>query len=311
MVRTRQFKTHVKQCSGGTTSALYKFMHHDRFKPWWCRLEATYGRWRVGGAGGRAYHGITRMFANRVWPDFRPPVVKAATRALRGAGGKRVGDAVAKGVRSVLCARSKAAADTARARAAPAVRAVLDVLDQEGIAATHMELPLFDIFSGHATGVDIVGIDRRTRCLVLVELKVHNCTVEQLSTPRDGQHMKKPLHIMDDTLMNHATCQLLWAMSTLRTQYGNPPCRGLVVVVPPSGAQPAVTHHIRTHDKRLAYWEEHVRPELAAHSATETKQERTKEAARKRRVRKRRERQLHGPGARKKARRGAVGPVVV
>jgi hypothetical protein len=242
------------------------------------------------------------MLAKHASPDFRAPVASAATAKRRGVGGKTVGTTVASHVRAVLCARNKAAETKARDKACAAARRVLEALEAQDVVATHMELPIFDLFSGHATGVDIVGLHRATGRLVLVELKVHACAPKQFcgSGEAGAPMMRKPLDAMEDTLLNHAVCQLLWAQSALRTQYGNPACSGLVVVVSPSGKDDAYCHHTNNDrgDARLEYWHNAVRPDLSARFSLDAKKDRTREAAKLRRGRKRRERGLEtGAGA--------------
>ena len=280
MVRTRQSRTNVRKYARAPGAAA--FFAHRRLGHRWCRLDPIHGTWRAGGFGARAYAGITSMLKARAWPTFQHPVASAATAARRGHGSIEEGKTLERDIRSVLCARSAKAEAAAVKRIGPSARLVLDALEAADVAPTHLELPLFDIFTGHATAVDVVGVHRTTGRVVFVELKVHACSEEQLHE-KDGA-MEAPFHAMDNTLLNHAVCQILWAASTVTTQYGGTACAGLVVVVPPSGKGGAYCHPVNVEkgDTRLADWHATVRPGLGALFSTDAKHGRRKEAARSR-----------------------------
>ena len=226
------------------------------------------------------------MLQARAWPGFQAPTATASTRARRGAGGIGEGKKVEQDIKSVLCARSAKAEATARERVGEAASRVLEALEAAGVAPTHLELPVFDIFSGHATAVDLVGVHRSTGQIVLVELKVHACSVDQVCES-GGEMMKSPFHVMENSLLNHAVCQLLWAQSTIKSQYGDPDCIGMVVIVSPSGTDPAFTHFIGESkaDARADVWHDAIRPDIADLFTTDSRHERRSVAAKARRVR--------------------------
>lgn len=234
MARTRQYTTLVRKHATGEGAKT--FMQCKQLTR--CTFERTHGRWRVNGG---AYAGITRMFERHLWSGAAPPRASAATKAVRGTGSKAVGVRVGKQLKAVLCAKSAAAAAKARKTSCGATRSILDALEAEGVVITHVEEGIYDVFARTATGVDLIGLDTASGKVVLVEVKVFGTSPAQFtrSAHKGTTMMRAPLDTMEDSLLNRAVCQLLWAHATLSIQYTNPATRGLVIVASPSGGAKA------------------------------------------------------------------------
>jgi hypothetical protein len=248
------------------------------------------------------------MFERHLWSGAAPPRASAATKAVRGTSSKAVGVRVGKQLKAVLCAKSAAAAAKARKTSCGATRSILDTLEAEGVVITHVEEGIYDVFARTATGVDLIGLDTASGKVVLVEVKVFGTSPAQFtqSAHKGTTMMRAPLATMEDSLLNRAVCQLLWAHATLSIQYTNPATRGLVIVASPSGGTKAgagagagigtadtgepFVYWLDKHmdqEALVEHWDSVVRPFLSDPTSCEAKKEQRAATAKARRKRKR------------------------